>query len=57
MRDATAKPATPSPVQSSWRSKNHHALPLLSRDCTDDAESTITTPMTLSTATTISNRR
>ena len=50
-------PTTPSPVQSSWRSKNHHAVPLLSSDCTDDAESTITTPMTLSTATTMSEQQ
>ena len=50
-------PTMPRPVHSSWRSKNHHALPLLSSDCTEDAESTITTPMTFSTATTISSSR
>ena len=48
---------TPSPVQSSWRSKNHQAVPLLSSDWTDDADNTITTPITFSTATTMSSRR
>jgi len=41
----------PMSVHTSWRSKKYHADPYVVSDSTDDADRTMTTPITLSTAT------
>src|SRR5688572_14032936 len=49
MRDATKSAITPSSTHITWRTKYTHVEPYSASDCTDDAESTITRPMTSST--------
>jgi hypothetical protein len=51
VRDTTTKAAAPRTSQTSWRWKKNHAEPVLVMATTELAESTITTPMTFSTAT------